>query len=1245
MGNRTKKKRDSKKGGGIDPRALLNRGARTVKSFFSGKDKKQDSSVLQQISILVSNSYHETQNPSNISPQTTETLPDEKRHLPALSADVLKAAYNQNQLAVLLSMLAYAKKEAKTTVPVVCGEQVFRDFAEKFIHIDESSFLYDGLTEMKFNIDGVFYEITMESHMVQEDATKPDPRISVFGVLEALYHGYMKNKPNPVEGLRPRSNALTEEPTAVGPEITTATAVGPELTPAVQMEPPAWLNAVSPEKPPPPPGRPRSSINPPPPMERVLPPRPDRPAPNPPPKIMTVGGAQPPAEPYDVFVSPLLRHWMTAVCLFLSEATGSLRIIVSPFLMEKATLQKFEHQTIKFHFFLNFLLELSEAMEPQTTNFFDPDPQVQQSIKQTLDKLKTFPVVVVQKESEAYEFSVDPKTNRFVKKAKTVVPNYFEKMVRLDIVLDDFELVSGPVKATSYKNEYLADYARCDQESVSEFVDMRLMNSCMTQERQNFWTDCFKNFMNRRAGTASDKQTHGMIYRNHEYVQFFDPGIIKAMMKDSYDSINEKYDTKFDNPYAPLYMYEGERISLNELNGRVQYGHIQQEEVNRIIEETKKADKTAANESHTVRDAFMEKYKCFLNSLVNIPFAENDLFEIFSLWKTIFSRKLFYNLNSYFFLNGEFEHFRNEFVIMIETMDWKTDFRKRFQWFPKVMEKLGSDPKVRVSLSEDPNVSMRTLPQDVLDEGFKAAKKAENLALSNPNAEQQQAINNTLDTNFGSATNPGGKELENAYFEEGKQEEQEKMDKERKFNEALDELGNVKMTMGGAGTYDRSIMTKTQIEIMKVINRVLDINDILYDRSYGVFSPYFQKREACIILMRAIAFFKQDFVKKEEIANFIETDNWDSSMLTEEENGMVFKYKEKVIDPHVQEITEFFEKNKTQLFQKDSSKKTLNPTTLSLNPSEIGSPEMVSKDYTNKIRNLVYKLVQILEPMIKGEDKSILSDRELKRVDFNKTSHISTNMKIDATGNVGLSWTSNLTIFKQLVSAAYKKMVQDKFEAVRKRNQGMTDQEKGKEEWLDFSRKILNNTLMSPHFICSSAISNLILIGSSSGITSTVLQPVSPLSVAMPGVLSNIFPAMTISSSSLVAPPICLYANYLVAAFMIHFWGRIWLGKKDLNMTDPGSYENPLPSLDSESDSSRESTTSNDSRDSSLDVEDSDGKDGLDEFDKKLDEIINKGVSPNIKSSIIELSNKPGFRKSVNMKPFATQPIDNKYIP
>jgi hypothetical protein len=35
-----------------------------------------------------------------------------------------------------------------------------------------------------------------------------------------------------------------------------------------------------------------------------------------------------------------------------------------------------------------------------------------------------------------------------------------------------------------------------------------------------------------------------------------------------------------------------------------------------------------------------DKYLYFLNSLNNIPFQHNDLFEIFSLWKTLYARKL-----------------------------------------------------------------------------------------------------------------------------------------------------------------------------------------------------------------------------------------------------------------------------------------------------------------------------------------------------------------------------------------------------------------------------------------------------------------------------------------------------------------------------------------------------------------------------------------------------------------------------
>jgi hypothetical protein len=150
--------------------------------------------ILQPISILVSEGYIETPTPYIVSPQESSPLSGVSRYLPALPADVLSSGYEMNKLAVLLSMLAYAKTGATTTVPVVCGEPIFDEFNDNFLNMELVYF--DGLTEMSFQIGQVPFEITM---VKTNDYDDDDKKISVFDVLNALYHAYKKNNDNPGE--------------------------------------------------------------------------------------------------------------------------------------------------------------------------------------------------------------------------------------------------------------------------------------------------------------------------------------------------------------------------------------------------------------------------------------------------------------------------------------------------------------------------------------------------------------------------------------------------------------------------------------------------------------------------------------------------------------------------------------------------------------------------------------------------------------------------------------------------------------------------------------------------------------------------------------------------------------------------------------------------------------------------------------------------------------------------------------
>jgi len=1093
--------------------------------------------VLQDISVMIHDNYIE---PNSVQIHLGSNASNEPNKADTFLSAVItdektrEQAFTNMNVPVFLSLLFYSTTRGdfqQSTVPVVCHDVVFKQFVQDFLRVEQTSITYDKLMEMTFRMGSKNYVLTLESQMTS--GSDVDTRLSLFGVMEALYKGVKKNE---AIITRPRSGAITtppdQQPISVGGSNVPVQAQAFPVKASSEKIPMAEAVPITDNF-----FSERNTEA----KQSVVVSSSDYDDSIPIPMI------EPMTDSYVVFVSPMIRHWMTATCLYLSKARTKLCLIVSPFLLTDVYNVRsnfnMKTQLERFRQFLLLLVRMSEWMKPELMKnkiFFGDDPQIQTDIVASLKKL-TQPGFVVEVRYERFsntaKFTYNPNAQCFDEpQVFQDTISYFNQVPRLGITLDDLQILLGPILKTNYDKSYLVQYGSCDVEDKNYLYKnvlfrMEKIYKCYSKERQKSLDDCFKNGVMRRIGLSTNSLVHGMIYRNHEYVAFLHPKIIEAIV------LKANVDSQFTNPYAPIYNEKSEKDLLKE--------GMTPEQINGMKKE-KLADQPKLK--------YSSQYDCFINSLNNIPFEHNEMFEIFSLWKTFMSKNI-RTMGTYEYGSSSITR---QMYRLLKELNLKDAMYEELAWIVKMKEAINEALGSSKTFFETIKLISKKTPQ----------MDSEN-AEANPPGQEVPVF--TKAESVGQPPAESGEKPVIASpppYEATKiVDEADEADEAESYHYNPPELNDLSSTTsfvqrGGAG--GRSQFTDTEVMIMSKLNKFLDLNDVLYDRSQGTFSPYFQKREACIIVIKAIAFYRNKNMSDASVATYSASlkqgqEPFEQTLqeigLDQEETAMLFDYETTVINPNIDTIIAFFEKNQTQRMSTDASKATMDPVALSMNPSEIGSKEMIQKDYMNKIRVLLYRLIQMLAPMIETDNTDILSRDKMKVVDFNKKSSYLRQMRNYASSTMTNAkfWKAKQFWLGKFFHACCDTMLKERFDVYIARIQGLDEENKKSEnkKCVEFFKTLYYNTMLSPHFVCSTLLSNAALMVGMTFITShfgsAMIPVISALSTQIASMVGFHF---TMTSNTLTFGHYCIYTMCLVICRVCSMWSFLNSGDTSDNVAD-----------------------------------------------------------------------------------------------
>jgi len=219
-----------------------------------------------------------------------------------------------------------------------------------------------------------------------------------------------------------------------------------------------------------------------------------------------------------VFVSPLIRTWMTAICLFcghvattpatdaatgttdaagtdsatdsVTDATGAttgatLRLIVSPFLVESAFFHDvsndpnpFRDQVYTIRVFIDFLKTKLLPFLILEQKSMSPENSQRDFVDKAIEKLEIISniKIVIEYDLKAYEISEPPVKNNIDQKTSVALAkqpkNYFDDMNLHAFFLDNMFLFRGIPEPSKHSLHWLN--RECEASSVNQFIDFSL---------------------------------------------------------------------------------------------------------------------------------------------------------------------------------------------------------------------------------------------------------------------------------------------------------------------------------------------------------------------------------------------------------------------------------------------------------------------------------------------------------------------------------------------------------------------------------------------------------------------------------------------------------------------------------------------------------------------------------------------------------------------------------------------------